>query len=75
MKRRGDAQADRRQLQRSMTLIRAAGSCSARALEDDHLYRRPTPSRALRAGWTHEDNIFLGLLNDVLFPLSSAATS
>jgi transposase len=39
-------------------------SCSARALEEDHLHRRPTPSRdgrALRAGWTHEYNIFHGL--------------
>src|SRR3954470_23236306 len=39
-------------------------SCSARALEDDHLHRRPTPSRngrALRAGWTHEYNILHGL--------------
>ena len=39
-------------------------SCSARALEDDHLHRRPAPScdgGALRAGWTHECNIFHGL--------------
>ena len=34
------------------------------ALEDDHLHRRPTPSRdgcALLAGWTHEYNILHGL--------------
>jgi len=39
-------------------------SCSTRALDDDHLHRRPAPScdgRALRAGWTHECDIFHGL--------------